>query len=429
MAFQTGTQIRPELANADYSGFVNAANIRAQAMMNLGEQIGGGIREYQKNKEIKGELTGQIEGSLTADPGLLASLQQLNDVSASVKKMQEGSANKKDLLMIHGAIGSIQNIKDRQRQVEAQEVEKKIKLAQLQDLEAHNSATKQAVAVSTDTEGNIDWSSVLPSYIELGGSQPEAIAKMIEGVNKGEPLSDKERWVNTLVDTLGISPSLAVSIVQGTQRVVTDPVSGDIAIYDEATGKTTPIDPSPDVAQQIKGEAETKGDPQVTLAAMARESTGLINSLKLAAQRVAGQAGMQISDAPEIANMRQQVDVAKRSLIRALALNPRYPVSEQEAVAKEINISPSAFNDPITMQAQLQAVDTALRERLDDEIMASNNKSLPKSTRQAARQSANDIQNFLDLLGADDIDSQNGKDINSVFDEETAALINKYAPQ
>ena len=111
MAFQAGTQIRPELANADYSGFVNAANIRAQAMMNLGEQIGGGIREYQKNKEIKGELTGQIEGSLTADPSLLASLQQLDDVSKSVKKMQEGNANKKDLLMIHGAIGSIQNIK------------------------------------------------------------------------------------------------------------------------------------------------------------------------------------------------------------------------------------------------------------------------------------------------------------------------------
>jgi hypothetical protein len=135
MAFQTGTQIRPELANADYSGFVNAASIRAQAMMNLGEQIGGGIREYQKNKEIKGELTGQIEGSLTADPGLLASLQQLNDVSASVKKMQEGNANKKDLFMIQGAIGSIQNIKDRQRQAEAQEIEQKIKLAQLKELE------------------------------------------------------------------------------------------------------------------------------------------------------------------------------------------------------------------------------------------------------------------------------------------------------
>jgi hypothetical protein len=61
MAFQTGTQIRPELANADYSGFVNAANIRAQAMMNLGEQIGGGIREYQKNKKLKANSLAQLE--------------------------------------------------------------------------------------------------------------------------------------------------------------------------------------------------------------------------------------------------------------------------------------------------------------------------------------------------------------------------------
>jgi DNA mismatch repair ATPase MutS len=131
MAFQTGTQIRPELADADYSGFVNAANIRAQAMMNLGEQIGSGIREYQKNKEIKGELTGQIEGSLTADPSLLASLQQLDDVSASVKKMQEGNANKKDLLMIQGAIGSIQNIK--LHSIQEQLEQNKLSLAQRQE--------------------------------------------------------------------------------------------------------------------------------------------------------------------------------------------------------------------------------------------------------------------------------------------------------
>ena len=131
MAFQAGTQIRPELANADYSGFVNAANIRAQAMMNLGEQIGSGIREYRKNKEIKGELTGQIEGSLTADPSLLASLQQLDDVSASVKKMQEGNANKKDLLMIQGAIGSIQNIK--LRSIQEQLEQEKLGLAQRQE--------------------------------------------------------------------------------------------------------------------------------------------------------------------------------------------------------------------------------------------------------------------------------------------------------
>ena len=48
MGFQTGSQIRPELGNADYSGFANAANIQAQALANFGQQIGEGIEKYQK---------------------------------------------------------------------------------------------------------------------------------------------------------------------------------------------------------------------------------------------------------------------------------------------------------------------------------------------------------------------------------------------
>jgi hypothetical protein len=37
---------------ADYSGFARAAQINAQAMANLGAQIGEGIQNYQKNKQI-----------------------------------------------------------------------------------------------------------------------------------------------------------------------------------------------------------------------------------------------------------------------------------------------------------------------------------------------------------------------------------------
>lgn len=53
MAFQSGTQIRPELGNADFSGFANAASIRANALANLGEQIGGAIESYGIKKEKK----------------------------------------------------------------------------------------------------------------------------------------------------------------------------------------------------------------------------------------------------------------------------------------------------------------------------------------------------------------------------------------
>jgi len=53
MGFQTGTTIRPELGNADYSGFANAATITANAYAKLGDQIGAGIEKYQKKKKEK----------------------------------------------------------------------------------------------------------------------------------------------------------------------------------------------------------------------------------------------------------------------------------------------------------------------------------------------------------------------------------------
>ena len=53
MAFQAGTRIRPELANADFSGFANAASIRANALANLGATIGSAIKKHKVNKEEK----------------------------------------------------------------------------------------------------------------------------------------------------------------------------------------------------------------------------------------------------------------------------------------------------------------------------------------------------------------------------------------
>jgi len=51
MGFQAGSTIRPELGNADYSGFARAAEIQGQAFANLGAQIGQGIQKYQKKKQ------------------------------------------------------------------------------------------------------------------------------------------------------------------------------------------------------------------------------------------------------------------------------------------------------------------------------------------------------------------------------------------
>ena len=53
MAFQTGSQIDPRLMQMDYSGFTNAANIRANAMAQLGQKIGSVIEDYSERREEK----------------------------------------------------------------------------------------------------------------------------------------------------------------------------------------------------------------------------------------------------------------------------------------------------------------------------------------------------------------------------------------
>jgi hypothetical protein len=57
MAFQAGSRIRPELGNADYSGFARAAEIQANSQAQLGSQlgaaIGGAIAASKQKKQEK----------------------------------------------------------------------------------------------------------------------------------------------------------------------------------------------------------------------------------------------------------------------------------------------------------------------------------------------------------------------------------------
>jgi hypothetical protein len=92
MAFQTGTQIRPELAQADYSGFVNAASIRAQSLADLGAQIGGAIKASNEKKE-KSRLNKQAAEmllGLSEKYGL--GIETTEDANAAIKVFGDAAA-------------------------------------------------------------------------------------------------------------------------------------------------------------------------------------------------------------------------------------------------------------------------------------------------------------------------------------------------
>ena len=95
MAFQTGTTIRPELANADLSGFARAAEIQASTLAQLGATIGGAIQaraEKKKEKALSKQAKEMVFGMLQNNPAQakLFGLQEgftLDDVTPFVDVM------------------------------------------------------------------------------------------------------------------------------------------------------------------------------------------------------------------------------------------------------------------------------------------------------------------------------------------------------
>ena len=90
MAFQTGTQVRPELGRADVSGFAKAGMITGQALADLGAQIGGAIqanKEKKANAQLSKAAAGLLFKMAQSNPEGAASLgiETLEDAAVAVK--------------------------------------------------------------------------------------------------------------------------------------------------------------------------------------------------------------------------------------------------------------------------------------------------------------------------------------------------------
>ena len=89
MAFQTGTQVRPELGRADVSGFARAGMITGQSLANLGAQIGGAIqanKEKKANAQLSKSAAGLLFKMAQSNPEGAASLgiETLEDAAVAV---------------------------------------------------------------------------------------------------------------------------------------------------------------------------------------------------------------------------------------------------------------------------------------------------------------------------------------------------------
>jgi hypothetical protein len=107
MAFQTGTQVRPELGRADVSGFARAGMITGQALANLGAQVGGAIaanKEKKANAQLSKAATGLLFKMAQSNPEGAAGLgiETMEDAAVAVNVI--GAKNAMELLSQMGQV-------------------------------------------------------------------------------------------------------------------------------------------------------------------------------------------------------------------------------------------------------------------------------------------------------------------------------------
>jgi hypothetical protein len=244
----------------------------------------------------------------------------------------------------------------------------------------------------------------------------------------------REIKIQDIMDTFGVDRRTAVGIESGVLRPIADPVTGQTRLIDLTSNtfrETTPApaapaapappapaplvtgpranitpphaaEPAPAAPAPAPAAAAPPATaPSQTLYQLAQRplTTGLTPAALQYGQNVLGQFGANIID-PELTERRQTFSNTQGDLIRALSINPRYPVDEMKRIREEINIEPRAFTDPQSLLARMRSVGKSLRTRLADEERAGADPSLPVDDRRAALRAAEDIRNFLAKLGA-----------------------------
>lgn len=198
--------------------------------------------------------------------------------------------------------------------------------------------------------------------------------------------SAKEQQVARLVST-GIPKNIAIGIADGryvvSDGMVFDKASGDVVGSDLVQGPTTSSVPSADLYNR------------------APDATGLGARARQAAANTIGQVPLigGLFDFPDEVQAQQAYRTATNELIRALSINPRFPVAEMERIRNEMGFDPSIWRSPNATQNAMIELDRYLASKVEFETDIANTPGIPMSERVAAQRAVRDMERFRETLG------------------------------
>ena len=223
MAFQSGSTIRPELANADYSGFANAATIRANALANLGATIGSAVQvavEKKKEKALSKQAQEMVFGMLKKDPQQAAFFGLGEDFTvADVKPIVDVIGVKPSIaLMMQLNMASMKA--DTPSLVSVKEAQDfKEYVSTLTSSEGNDTIVKNGILYDEDLISDEPLSRDDPAVMEA--LQTEVGQKLLYGYKDSEFINTKDDETPDMVEPSKPSPSSLTSIgmpVMGNMR-------------------------------------------------------------------------------------------------------------------------------------------------------------------------------------------------------------------
>jgi hypothetical protein len=193
--------------------------------------------------------------------------------------------------------------------------------------------------------------------------------------------------------------AIATDIVDGNKRVEVLE-SGQVRLVDEIAAVAGDVDNAV-IELPIGTFADEEGRPAPesgqTLWELAPQVAGLASAIRAGGSAISGQLGGPVAE--ETIEARQTFDVAKNNMIRALSINPRFPVGEINRLEREINIAPRILDSEPGLKARMRAIDRSLGLIQAQQLTASQDPSMPDEERASVRANAENIANFRVQMG------------------------------
>lgn len=191
----------------------------------------------------------------------------------------------------------------------------------------------------------------------------------------------------------------ALSIVDGYQGARQNPETGQIEVTALRDGQWVAYELAVDAAKAPPEMVENivGPEPGQTLFDLAEFATGPVSGLKSLWAYPAAWAGKSYAQ-KELA-ARQIFLNASQDLIRSLAINDRYAVAEQNRIIEFVSMTPNILMSPPLLKNKMIGVKTALEVKLNQDLRDADDTGLPNDQRNAAKQSAVAVRNFLSIMG------------------------------